>query len=162
MQALLDRGLHQRMIGGMEANEIDAPPVAVVGVELWRVLIGQRPPPQKFSRARVLPERSEPAGRPCGAFALDRLLQPRVGVVEVVVDELDRLVEHLMGNGAIRVERRAEIVLSVGEGCHGASPVSTRLLLMDEIGKEPPVRCRHWSARMLTARPCPPPRSTAD
>ena len=150
------------MIGGMEANEIDAAPVAVVGVELWRVLIRQRPQLQKFSRARARAERFEPVGRPRGALALDRLLQRRVGIVEVVVGELDRLVEHLMGNGPIRVEGRAEIVLSVGEGCHGASPVSTRLLLMDEIGKEAPVRCRHWSARVLTARPCPPPRSTAD
>src|SRR5271156_4727826 len=98
MQALLDRGLHQRMIGRMEADEIDAAPVAVVGVELWRVLIRQRPQLQKFSRARARAEGSERIAGPACAFALNRLLQRRVGFVEVIVDEFDRLVEYLVGD----------------------------------------------------------------
>ena len=41
MEPLLDRSLHQRMVGRMEPHQIDAPPVAVVGVELRRVLVGK-------------------------------------------------------------------------------------------------------------------------
>ena len=119
MKPVLDRGFHQRVIGRMEADEIDAPPVSIVGVELGRVLIRERPQLQKFGRSGAGPEGSERLARPARALALDRLLQRRVGIVEVGVDEFDRLVEDLVGDGPIRVEGRAEIVLSVGKGVHG-------------------------------------------
>ena len=119
MKAVLDRGFHQGVIGRMEADEIDAPPVSIVGVELGRVLVRQRPQLQKFRRPGAGPEGSERIAGPARAFALNRLLQRRVGIEEVGVDEFDRLVEDLVGDGPIRVEGRAEIVLSVGKGVHG-------------------------------------------
>jgi hypothetical protein len=119
MKPILDRGLHQCVIGRMKADKVDAPPVSIVGVELRRVLIRQRPELQKFGRPCAGPKRFKPAKRPCGAFALDRILQRRIGSKEVGVDEFDRLVEDLVGDGAVRVEGRAEIVLSIGKGAHG-------------------------------------------
>ena len=101
------------MIGRMEAHEIDAPSVAIVGVEFGRVAVGQRAELEKFGRAGARAERLERVRRPSGALALDRLLQRRVGIVEVIVGEFDRLVEDLMGRGAVRVEGGAEIVLSI-------------------------------------------------
>ena len=103
----------------MEADEVDAPPVSIVGVELGRVLVRQRPELQKFGRPGAGAEGFERIARPARAFARDRLLQRRVGIVEVEVGEFDRLVEDLVGDGAVRVEGRAEIVLSVGKGVHG-------------------------------------------
>ena len=81
----------------MEADEIDAPPVAIVGVELGRVLVRERPQLQKFRRPGARAEGSERIARPARAFALNRLLQRRVGIVEVEVDEFDRLVERPRG-----------------------------------------------------------------
>ena len=81
----------------MEADEIDAPPVSIVGVELGRVLVRQRPQLQKFGRPGAGPEGSERIAGPARAFALNRLLQRRVGIVEVDVDEFDRLVERPRG-----------------------------------------------------------------
>ena len=103
----------------MEADEIDAPPVAIVGVELGRVPVRQRPQLQKFGRPGARAERAERIAGPARAFARNRLLQRRVGIVEVVVDEFDRLVEDLVSDRAVGVEGRAEIVLSVGKGVHG-------------------------------------------
>ena len=68
MKPVLDRGFHQRVIGGMEADEIDAAPVAVVGVELGRVPVRERPELQKFGRpgagAECLRARRPPSPRP--------------------------------------------------------------------------------------------------
>ncbi len=104
----------------MEADEIDAPPVAIVGVELRRVLVRERSQLQKFRRAGAGPEGSERTAGPTRAFALNRLFQRRVGIEEVIIGEFDRLVDDLVGDSAIRVEGRAKIVLSVGKGVHGA------------------------------------------
>ena len=59
MKPVLDRGLHQRVVGGMEADEIDAPPISIVGVELGRVLIRERSQLQKLGRPGAGPESSE-------------------------------------------------------------------------------------------------------
>ena len=83
MKPVLDRGLHQRVIGGVEADEIDAPPVSIVGVELGRILIRERPELQEFRRSGAGAECAERIAGPARAFALYRLLQRRVGIVEV-------------------------------------------------------------------------------
>ena len=128
------------MIGGMEADEIDAPPVSIVGVELGRVLVRQRPQLQKFGRPRAGAESSERIAGPIRAFARNRLLQRHVGIVEVIVDEFDRLVEDLVGDGAIRVEDATKIVLSVGKGAH--APIS----LFHEVTPWPGSAKKRWSA----------------
>ena len=94
---------------------------------------------------------------PLGAriFAVaDALNAPfRIGTEDVVPGERRSLVDDLVSDGAIRIERRPEIVLSVGKGVHGApSPFSMRVLLPTEIGKGGPDRCRHESAGVLTDR----------
>ncbi len=125
-------------------------PVSIVGVELGRVLVRQRAQLQKLGRPGAGPEGSERIAGPAGAFALNRLLQRGVGIVEVGVDEFDRLVDDLVGHGAIRVEDATEIVLSVGKGVHGTSPFSTRLLLPTGIGKDALVPCRLGRGAVLT------------
>ena len=150
------------MVRGMEADEIDAPPVSIVSVELGRVLVRERAELEKLGRPRAGPKRFKPVHRPRGAFALNRLPQRDVGIVEVGVDEFDRLVEDLVGHGPIRVEDATKIVLSVGKGVHGApSPFCTRLLLMAALGKKrsSPVAVG-WTH--VNRRPCPPTRSTVD
>ena len=122
----------------MEADEIDSAPVAIVGVELGRVPVRQRPQLQEFGRAGAGAEGSERVARPSPAFALDRLLQRRVGIVEVEVGEFDRLVEDFVGDGAVGVEGAPEVVLSVGKGVHGAPPpscASNATPSADEVGK---------------------------
>ena len=54
----------------MEADEIDPPPVAVMGVELGRVLVRQRAELQKFGRPGAGAEGAERIAGPAGAFAL--------------------------------------------------------------------------------------------
>ena len=111
----------------MVANEIDAPSIAIVGVELGRVAVRQHAELEKLARAGARPERFKPDRRPSGALAPDRLLQRRVGIVEVSVGEFDRLVEDLMGRSAVRVEGRAEIVLPILNSAHGVQfPFSER------------------------------------
>ena len=125
------------MIGGVKADEIDPAPVAVVRVEFGRVLVGERAQFEEFGRAGARPERLQPVRRPAGALALDRRLQRRVGRVKIVVGEFDRLVEHFVGCGAVRVEGRAEIVLSVGKGVHGLPiPVCREATPPMAIGKD--------------------------
>ena len=62
----------------MEAHEIDAPPVAIVRVELWRMPVRERPQLQEFRRPSAGAEGSERVARPTRAFAPNRLLQRRV------------------------------------------------------------------------------------
>ena len=104
VQPFLDRGLHQRMIGGVEAHEVDPAAVAVVGVEFGRVLVGERAQFEPFGRSGMRAEGAERVRGPVRALAPHRLLQRGVGIVEVVVGEFDRLVDHLMGDGPVRVE----------------------------------------------------------
>ena len=112
------------MIGGMEADEIDAAPVAVVGVELGRVLVRQSPQLQEIGRPGAGAERFEAAGRPRPALPRDRLPQRLVGIVKIILGELDRLVEDFVRLSAVRVEGRAGIVLSVSQqDSHGFSPI---------------------------------------
>ncbi len=128
MKTFLDRDLHQRVIGRMKAHQIDAPSVAIVGVEFGRVPVRQRPLLQIVGRARARPERFEPARRPRGALAPHRLPQRRIGVEEIIVGEFDRLVEHFMRRGAVGIERAAEIVLSVVQSGHDVQFPSSRRL----------------------------------
>ena len=163
MKPVLDRGFHQRVIGGMEADEIDAPPVSIVGVEFGRVLIRQRSQLQKFGRPGPGPEGSERIAGPARAFALNRLLQRNVGIEEVILGEFDRLVEDLVGDGPIRVEGRAKIVLSVGKGVHGRA-ISLFHKVTPSYGDRQR-RAGRLSPRIggrVNRRPCPPLRSTAD
>ena len=123
MNALLDRRLHQRVIGGMKAHQIDAPPVAVVGVELGRVLVGER---AKLQSIRPIPPgRRTPRALFAAQAAPSRrtgFLQRRIGIVEIEVGELDRLVEHLVGDGAVRVEGALRKLLVGGAADVMAAP----------------------------------------
>ena len=111
----------------MEAHQIDAPAIAVVGVEFGRVAVGEHAELEITRPSRRAPRTLRARRRPSGALALDRLLQRRVGIVEIVVGEFDRLVEDLVGRGAVRVEGGAEIVLSILESAHGVQfPFSQR------------------------------------
>ena len=124
----------------MVADEVDAPPVSIVGVELRRVPVRQRPELQKFGRPGAGPEGLQRIAGPAGALALDRLLQRNVGPVEVRVDEFDWLVDDLVCDGAIGVEGRAEIVLSVGKGVHGDILLSAEATLAESLreGRDAP------------------------
>ena len=124
MNPRFDRRLHQRVIAGVKPHQIDAPPVAVVGVEFGRILVGERALLENLRRAGARPEHREAVRSPGRAFALDRLLQRRIRVEQVAIGQLDRLVKNLVGDRAVRVERRAEIVLSVmRQGAHGGNPL---------------------------------------
>ena len=90
VQAVLDRGLHQRVIGGMERHEVDPVAEAVVGFELRAESIGERAEREVVGRAGELAERGEIVVRPGRAFAPHRLLQRGVLQVQVEVDELAR------------------------------------------------------------------------
>ena len=88
----------------MVADEIDSPAIAVMRIELGRVLVCERAELQEFSRPGAGPEGSERIAGPASAFALNRLLQRRVEIVEVIVDELDRLIDHFVRDGAVGIE----------------------------------------------------------
>jgi len=57
----------------MKANEIDAAPIAVVGVELGRVLVGERAEFEIGGRSRPRAEGAERVFGPFRALAPDRL-----------------------------------------------------------------------------------------
>ena len=137
----------------MEADEIDAPPVAVVGVELGRVLIRQRPQLQKVGRARARPERFEPVVAHAAPSRLTASFSAASEVEKIVVGEFDRLVEHLVGDGAVGVEGRAEIVLSVGRAVMAPISLFHEVTPHGRDRKESPVRGRHGPGRVLTYRP---------
>ena len=160
MKPVLDRGLHQRMVGGMEADEIDAPPVAIVGVELGRVLVRERPELQKLGRPGAGPEgfRAHRSAQPAPSRATASFSAASESK-RLVVGEFDRLVEHLVGDGAVWIERRAEIVLSVASAFMGPSPFSMTVLRPAEIGKDVGALSPRIEGR-VNRRPCPPPRST--
>ena len=85
----------------MVAHEIDAIAVAVVGVELGRIAVGENAEFERLGRAEPGAERGEFVARPAAALARDAVLQRRVAAEEIVVGEFGRLVED-------RVRRRAE------------------------------------------------------
>ena len=114
MDPLLDRDSHQLVIGGMEAHEIDAPPVAIVGVEFRRMAVGERAEFEIVGRPGARAEGGEIVERPGRAFARDALLQRRVAVEEVVVGERDGLVEDLMGRERVFREIGHEILRTRG------------------------------------------------
>ena len=103
VQARRDGLLHQLMIGGMEAHEIDASAKTVVGVELGRMPVGERAKLEIIRRARHGAESDEVGARPVRAFARDALAQSGVAGKEIVVGERERLVEDFMrGRGDFR------------------------------------------------------------
>ena len=96
----------------MEADEVDPAAVAVVGVEFGRVPVGERAELQIGGRSRPAAEGAEAVGGPVRPLAPDGVLQRRVGIVEIDVDELDRLVDDLVRHGAISVQGRASAVVA--------------------------------------------------
>ena len=123
MDALLDRGLHELVIGGMETHEVDAPPIAVMRVELGRVLVGERAELQRHRLARLRAEGGEAVSSPSRALALNRLLQGCVQIVEAVVGELEGLIYHLMSDGAVRVEPGGRLNVPDGRS-HSGTPLA--------------------------------------
>ena len=117
VEALLDRRPHELVIGGVEADEVDPPAVAVVGVEFGRVPVGERAEFERGGRPGPAAEGPEAVRRPFRALAAHGVLQRRVAIVEIDVGEFDRLVDHLVGHGAVGVEGRAALS---GRGSGGA------------------------------------------
>ena len=78
VQALFDGEPHELVIGGMVAHEIDAIAVAVVGVELGRIAVGEHAEFERLGRAEPGAERGEFVARPAAALARDAVLQRRV------------------------------------------------------------------------------------
>ena len=99
VQAVFDRDPHQLVIGGMKAHEIDAPAIAVVGVEIRRIAIGERAELEIVGRAELRAERFEVGARPIGALARNALSKRGVAGEEVVVGEREGLVEDFVGGG---------------------------------------------------------------
>ena len=124
-------------------------------------LLASAPSSREFGRAGARPERVRARPPPSRALAPDRLLQRRVGSVKIVVGELDRLVEHFVRDGAVRVEGRAEIVLSVGTGrsWRRSSLFREGLLLATGDRQRRPIARqgrRRRRGRIVSHRPCPP------
>ncbi len=109
----------------MVADEIDATAVAVVGVELGRILVGERAELEDFGRAQLCTEHGEFVVRPTAALARQPLGERRVAGKEIVVGEFDRLVEDLVGRRAIGIESGAvEFLVRRGALRHGSLPDS--------------------------------------
>ena len=110
----------------MIAHPIERGPIAVVGVEFGRVLVRERSHLQIFGGTRTRPERSKRVYRPFRALAPNRLLQRRVRIIEIGIDEFDRLVEHLMRRGAVGIESglRSRSILSADQR-YGVFPIAT-------------------------------------
>ena len=70
MGAALDREPHQLVIGGMEAHQVDAPAVAVVGIEFRRMAVGERAKLDDFCGAELLTIGRQRVAGECGAFAV--------------------------------------------------------------------------------------------
>ena len=122
---MLDRGLHQRMIGGMKAHEIDAPAEAVVGLEIGSKAVRLRAERRDSRPSRSARRRLRVVGRPSGALAREPPpAATSLEIEETEVGELEGQVEDFVSGGAVRVEGRAEIVLSVSrQDSHGFSPI---------------------------------------
>jgi hypothetical protein len=93
VQPFGDRRLHQRVIRGVEAHQVDTMSKPVVRVELRLELVRQLAQFQILCRADTGAERLQRSIRPAGAFARDRFAQRAVSIVEVVVGEFGRLVD---------------------------------------------------------------------
>lgn len=96
MDAFFDGRLHQRVVRGVEAHQVDAVAEAVVGVEFGRIPVGQGAQLQVVGRAGELAEARQVRLRPGRAFALDGLPQGRVLRVHVVARQLRRDVDDLV------------------------------------------------------------------
>ena len=103
VQPVLDRGLHQLVIGGVEAHQIGAAAVAIMGVEFRQMPVRQRAELEILGRADPGAEIGNIVGGPFGALTRHRLDQRPVGGEQIVVGEFDRLVDHLVGDGAVAV-----------------------------------------------------------
>ena len=97
VHAVLDRGLHQRVVRGMKRHQVDAVAEAVVGVELRRESIGEHAELEVVGRPGELAERGQIVVRPGRALAPHRFLQRGVLQVQVVVDEFARDVDRPRG-----------------------------------------------------------------
>jgi hypothetical protein len=104
VQALFDGELHELVVAWMVAHEIDAIAVAIVGVELGRIAVGEDSEFERVGRAESGAERGEFVTRPAGAFARHAVLQRRVAAEKVVISEFARLVEDRVRRGAIAID----------------------------------------------------------
>src|SRR5580765_94145 len=83
----------------MKCYEIDAVAETIMGLELRRESIGERAERAVVGRSGELAERHEIVVRPTCTFAPHRLLERSVLQVHVVVAELTRNVDDLVGFG---------------------------------------------------------------
>ena len=96
MQAAGDRAAHQRVVGRVEFDQVDAPALAVMGLELRRLGVGE---PRQVLGLRRQHEAAEPvevlldrAGEELGELHQKRVAAPGIGA-----GQRRRLVRHFVG-----------------------------------------------------------------
>ncbi len=98
MQTRPHRLRHQRMVGRMELDLVDAVAHAVMGVQLRRVGIGQPGVRLHGRRAQALTQARKAVGGQAGRMKAQRVAQRRVRVEQVVAAQRVGLVEHVVGD----------------------------------------------------------------
>ena len=98
MQPRAGRLDHQRVVAGVKLHFVNAPAKTVVRMQLGHMHIGQPGMRLHFSRAQPGAQLRQRRGVQTGRIELQRVLQRPVGLIQVVVDQRFRLVEHFMGD----------------------------------------------------------------
>ena len=89
VQAVLDRGAHQLVVGGVVLDLVDTVAVAIVGVQYGPVAVGQLAPPLRLRRAGYRADRGHLVEAPLPAFADQRLDEYRRGCRVVLLQRRD-------------------------------------------------------------------------
>ena len=97
MQPVGHRAAHQRVIGGMELDQVDAPSLAVMGPELRRLDIGETGQFLRLLRQHETAEPVEILAHRIGK-ALGELDQQRIAPPGVAARQRRRLVRHVVGH----------------------------------------------------------------
>ena len=152
MKPVLDGGFHQGVIGGMEADEIDASPISIVRVELGRALVRQRPQLQKFGRPRASSESSERIAWPSPRLrAATASFSAGSETKRLSVDQFDRLVDDLVSDRAKGSRGLRKLSCRIDEGVHGSAiSLSPGYSFPRRSAKQGLARRRHESRDVLT------------
>ena len=97
VQAVAQRGAHQRVVAGVELHHIGAVAKAVVRAQLGLVGVGQARVGQHLGRAHLGAERGEARHTQAGCMQAQRVLQRLVGGEQVHIRPRRALVEDVMG-----------------------------------------------------------------